>query len=128
VPPTPPSVADSTWSKVLHALQALSSKAAASAAAAAVSGAVLAWAIASRHPDRVLLWFEGSASAITLVMVFVLQHTQTRQQVALQRKLDEVLHALPNADDRLISLESGSGHDMAAAEQRHSALREQAHS
>jgi low affinity Fe/Cu permease len=33
------------------------------------------------------------------------QHTQTRQQIALQHKLDELLRALPGADERLIHLE-----------------------
>jgi len=52
----------------------------------------------------------------------VLQHTQGRQQLAIQRKLDEVLHALPTADNRLISLESASEDDLVAVEARHSAL------
>ena len=117
---------DSTASNALHALQSLSSRTAASAFAAAASAAVLLWAATSSHPDRILLWFEALAAAVTLVMVFVLQHTQTRQQTAVQRKLDEVLHALPNADDGLMNLESASTDDLAAAEQRHAALRDSA--
>jgi low affinity Fe/Cu permease len=119
-------IGDSLGSRVVHSLQSLSSRTAASALAAGASIIVLAWALASGRPDRIVLWFESVATAITLVMVFVLQHTQTRQQAALQRKLDEILHALPEADSRLINLESASGEDIAAVEQRHSVLRDEA--
>ncbi len=38
--------------------------------------------------------FEVSVSAVTLAMVFAIQHTQGREQAATQRKLDELLRAL----------------------------------
>ncbi len=38
-------------------------------------------------------------------MVFVIQHTQARHQAATQRKLDEILRALPEADNTLLALE-----------------------
>ncbi len=109
-------------------MQSLSARASAAAWAAAVSVAVLAWALVSNHRQGILTWFEAVASAITLVIVFVLQHTQTREQIALQRKLDEVLHALPAADDRLIQLEAATGEDIAAASQRHGEMRNRADS
>jgi low affinity Fe/Cu permease len=49
--------------------------------------------------------FEVSVSAVTLVMVFAIQHTQGREQTATQRKLDELLRALPGADQSLMMLE-----------------------
>ena len=49
--------------------------------------------------------FEVSVSAITLAMVFAIQHTQAREQAATQRKLDELLRALPEADQSLMMLE-----------------------
>jgi low affinity Fe/Cu permease len=54
------------------------------------------------------------SSCVTVVMVFVLQHTQARQQAVTQRKLDELLHAQPTADDRLIALEAASDDELAA--------------
>jgi len=48
-------------------------------------------------------------------MVFVIQHRQSRQQVATQRKLDEILRALPPADNALIALEEASDDALAAA-------------
>ena len=113
-------------SRALHALQFLSAKTAAAALAATASAAVLLWAVLSSRTDGILRWYEAIASAITLVMVFLLQHTQTRQQVTLQLKLDAVLHALPGADDRLIGLESASDRDIIAVEERHSDMLNQA--
>jgi low affinity Fe/Cu permease len=49
--------------------------------------------------------FEVSVSAVTLVMVFVIQHTEGRDQAATQRKLDELLKATPGAEESLMMLE-----------------------
>ena len=49
--------------------------------------------------------FEVSASGVTLLMVFAIQHTQGREQAATQRKLDELIRALPGADESLMMLE-----------------------
>jgi low affinity Fe/Cu permease len=88
---------------------------------------VLGWAVASRDPDTILVWFAAVAGAVTLVMVFVLQHTQTRQQDALHHKLDEILHAVPGADNRLIQLEAAPDAEMIEVELRHAARRDDAH-
>ena len=56
-------------------------------------------------PSGWVAGFEVSASAITLAMVFVIQHTQGREQAATQRKLDELLRALPGAAESLMMLE-----------------------
>ena len=114
-------------SRTLHLLTAWSSKAAASAIAVLSSLVVLVRALASQYPDRILVWYTAVSGAVVLVMVFVLQHTQTRQQEALHRKLDEVLHALPEADDRLMKLESASDSELGAAELRHTTLRDDVH-
>jgi low affinity Fe/Cu permease len=49
--------------------------------------------------------FEVTTSSITLLMVFVIQHTQGREQAATQRKLDELLRAIPGAAESLMMLE-----------------------
>ena len=115
-------------SKVLHALDFFSSKTMAAALAATLSAVALVWAWLSDDPEVVLGWYEGLASAVILVMVFLLQHTQTRQQVALQLKLDAVLSALPNADNRLISLESSSDEHIKAVKELHSEILDEANS
>ena len=45
------------------------------------------------------------ASIVTLLMVFTIQHTQGREQSATQRKLDELLRAIPGAAESLMMLE-----------------------
>lgn len=121
---TPPSPDGSPMSRTLHRLQSLASTAAASVVAASVCTLLLAWAIESGSRARILLWFEAVASAVTVVMVFVLQHTQTRHELALQRKLDEILRAIPTADNRLINVEGSSTEDLEAHTQRYAALKE----
>jgi low affinity Fe/Cu permease len=61
--------------------------------------------------------FEASASSITLVMVFVIQHTQGREQAATQRKLDELLRAIPGAAESLMMLEEAPQEFMLGVEE-----------
>jgi len=63
--------------------------------------------------------FEVSTSAITLMMVFVIQHTQGREQAATQRKLDEILKAIPEAGDHLMMLEEAPREVILEVEERH---------
>lgn len=49
--------------------------------------------------------FVVTESTVTLLMVFTIQHTQGREQVATQRKLDELLRATPGAAESLMMLE-----------------------
>ncbi|MHB8220894.1 MAG: low affinity iron permease family protein [Acidimicrobiales bacterium] len=56
-------------------------------------------------PSGWVAGFEVSASTVTIVMLFAIQHTQGREQAAVQRKLDEILRALPGADESLMMLE-----------------------
>jgi low affinity Fe/Cu permease len=60
--------------------------------------------------------FEVGASFITLMMLVIIQHTQGREQTATQRKLDELLRALPQAESGLIMLEEESDETMQAVE------------
>lgn len=66
------------------------------------------------------------SSSVTLVMVFAIQHTQTRQQSATQRKLDELLRALPAADRRLIAVEEAPDAELEALAELNLADRDQA--
>lgn len=76
-------------------------------------------------------WWEtvlySSATSVTVVMVFAIQHTQHREQMVIQRKLDELLRALPEADDQLIAVEGASDDELDAlaglnsADRRHAA-------
>jgi low affinity Fe/Cu permease len=72
-----------------------------------VVAAVVLWVLFSAvfgFPARLESVFQTLASAMTLAMVFVIQHTQSRAQAATQRKLDEILRSSPSADNTLITL------------------------
>lgn len=73
-------------------------------AVAAILVAVLLGAIWG-FPSTWIVAFETTTSAVTLLMVFTIQHTQGREQAATQRKLDELLHAIPGASESLMLLE-----------------------
>lgn len=73
-----------------------------------VAVAITAWVLIGAETEFPKWWqlvLYSASSVVTLSMMFVIQHTQTHQQKATQRKLDEILRALPTADDRLISAE-----------------------
>jgi low affinity Fe/Cu permease len=76
-------------------------------------------------PNGWIVAFESGTSAITLAMVFVIQHTQSREQAATQRKLDELLRALPEARSGLIMLEEASEETMKIVEEGHRDLKRQ---
>jgi low affinity Fe/Cu permease len=78
---------------------------------------VVAVGAALRFPTRWVDCVEVSASAITLAMVFAIQHTQGREQAATQRKLDELLRALPGAAESLMMLEEAPKEFMLDVEQ-----------
>ncbi len=64
--------------------------------AVVVLSAALIWvliSIAVGFPARWETVFQTLVAALTLAMVFIIQHTQSRQQAATQRKLDEILKA-----------------------------------
>lgn len=84
-----------------------------------VSAFVVGFAL--RFPSGWIIAFESATSAVTLAMVFVIQHTQSREQAATQRKLDELLRALPGAKTGLMMLEEASEEVMREVEegQRH---------
>lgn len=85
--------------------------------AVVVSSHVLAVAllVASGFPEPWMTWFVAVTSAVTVSMTFIIQHAQSRQQVATQLKLDELIRALPEPDDRAARLEDA---DEAEIEER----------
>jgi len=104
-----------TWaSRSLHRLGDVSAHAGAGLVVAAVVGVWLLVGVATSFPD----WWEtvlySSSSTVTLVMVFAIQHTQSRHQSAIQRKLDELVRSQPAADDQLIAAEDAPHDELEA--------------
>ena len=103
------------WSS--RALQRLGESTSHAGAGLCAAALVLTWAAIGLHqsfPD----WWEtvlySVTASVTFVMVFAIQHTQTRQQSATQRKLDELIRALSDADDRLIAVEEAPDEELEA--------------
>jgi low affinity Fe/Cu permease len=91
-----------------------------------VLAAGVAWVAVSaafRFPSGWERIFQTLVAAVTVVMVFVIQHTQARHQAATQRKLDEILRALPEADNTLLALEHASDDELRATRQQHRQIR-----
>jgi low affinity Fe/Cu permease len=58
-------------------------------------------------------------------MVFVVQHTQERDQKVSHRKLDELLRALQDTDPRALRLEEASDDEIDALAEKHTRARRQ---
>jgi low affinity Fe/Cu permease len=84
------------------------------------------YSVAAGFPARIESIFQTLVAAVTLAFVFVIQHTQTREQVVTQRKLDEILRALPHADNTMIGLEEATDAELAAVHTDHRELRAEA--
>src|SRR6476659_11084457 len=83
-----------------------------------VGGFVVALVVAG-FPESWEVTFSTVAAAITLVMVFVLHHAQRREQAATQLKLDELIRALPQADDHYVHVQASQDEELRELEQRH---------
>ena len=93
------------WSRILYKIEHYTVL---PAVALVVTATVISLVIAISILDFPTNWvaaFELSASSATLIMVFAIQHTQGREQAATQRKLDELIRALPDANESLMMLE-----------------------
>ena len=104
-----------TWSSlVLHRMNEATAHSTAGLVAAAL---ILAWVVFGFVIDFPNWWDNTLfiiSSTVTLVLVFAIQHTQARQQTATQRKLDELLRAMPRADNRLIAVEEAPDQELEA--------------
>ncbi len=114
-------------SRVLHLVGDVTSRAGFSASVAAVVACFLIALAIAGFPEAWEAGFATGAAAITLVMVFVIQHTQSRQQLATQLKLDELIRSSPQADDLLVHIETAHDEELLERErgqvEHHTALR-----
>lgn len=94
------------WSsRVLHRVDEATSR---SVAGLLAGGAVVLWTgvgFFTGFDDWWQVVLYSVSACVTLLMVFVIQHSTTRQQLSMQRKLDELLRAVPGTDDRVIAVE-----------------------
>jgi low affinity Fe/Cu permease len=115
-------------SRVLHWVGELTSR---SAAAAVIVSLLVVFGVLLAilgFPGTWEMAFSTVVGAITLVMLFVIQHTQSRHQIVLQLKLDELIRTSPHADDLLVHLEVADDAELIEIEKNqvahHEAVRE----
>lgn len=71
-------------------------------------GIVIAWAVTGPlfdYSDTWQLAINTGTTIVTFLMVFLIQNAQNRDAKAFHLKLDELIHALDGARNRLINLE-----------------------
>lgn len=69
---------------------------------------VVVWALSGpyfRFSDNWQLVINTATSIVTFLMVFVLNHAQSRDTSAINAKLDAIILAIESADNRMIGLE-----------------------
>jgi low affinity Fe/Cu permease len=81
---------------------------------------VLIWALTGpifNYSDTWQLVINTGTTIITFLMVFLIQHTQNRDTIALQVKLDELILASKNARNEMAAIEDASEEDLEAVKE-----------
>ncbi|HEB77578.1 MAG TPA: low affinity iron permease family protein [Methylothermaceae bacterium] len=76
--------------------------------------------------DTWQLIINTATTIVTFLMVFIIQHTQNRDTDAIQIKLDELIRAVDQAENRLLDLEEMEEEELQILRQRYLELARQA--
>src|SRR4051795_9721715 len=82
---------------------------------AAACASIVAWALLGpyfHYSDTWQLVVNTATTIVTFLMVFLIQNSQNRDARATQLKLDELLHGVKGARDKLIDLEECSDEEL----------------
>lgn len=83
---------------------------------------VIIWALTGpmfNYSQNWQLVINTGTTIITFLMVFLLQHTQNKDSLALQLKLDELIGALEGANNKMIEIEEMDEEDLLQMKQRY---------
>ena len=92
---------------------------------------IIGWAATGalfHFSDTWQLVINTATTIVTFLMVFLIQNTQNRDSEAIQIKLDELIRALHDADNRLMDLEELEESELDAFRARYQKMAEQARS
>jgi low affinity Fe/Cu permease len=92
---------------------------------------VVAWALTGplfNYSDTWQLVINTSTTIVTFLMVFLLQHTQNRDTLALQIKLAELITAVQRAENRLATVEDLSEEELEELHEQYRRRAEEARS
>jgi len=113
-------------SRFLHAVDRIASRPRLAIVLITADVLWVVFSFAVDFPTRLEVGFGTVVAAITLAMVFVIQHTQARQEAVTQRKLDELLRAVPAANNSFVTLEEAPDAELRAVTQVHREVRARA--
>jgi low affinity Fe/Cu permease len=81
---------------------------------------VIIWAVTGPYfgySDTWQLVINTGTTIVTFLMVFLIQATQNRDTLALQLKLDELIHATKNARNEVAGIEEAADHVLERAKE-----------
>jgi low affinity Fe/Cu permease len=87
--------------------------------------AILIWSLTGPlfgYSDTWQLVINTATTIITFLMVFVIQNTQNRDTIAMQIKLDELIHVTRRASNTLLNLEELDDRELEALRQDYERL------
>jgi len=96
-----------------------------SAGFALALGVVVCWLAVGPllgYSDSWQLFINTGTTIITFLMVFLIQRSQSKDALAIQLKLDEIVAALAGASNRLVAVEDLSESELAELQERYEAL------
>jgi low affinity Fe/Cu permease len=99
------------------------------AAFAIAVGLVALWALTGpvfRYSTTWQLVINTGTTIVTFLMVFLIQRSQSKDALAMQLKLNEIVAALQGASNRLVSVENLSEKELAALHAHYATLSEMA--
>ena len=92
-------------------------------------GVVLVWLLSGpflHYSDSWQLFINTGTTIVTFLMVFLIQRSQSKDALAIQLKLDEIVAALSGASNELVAAEDLSEVDLEALRRHYQALSEHA--
>ncbi|MDB6038463.1 MAG: hypothetical protein JWM99_2304 [Verrucomicrobiales bacterium] len=93
-------------------------------------GLIVAWAFSGpvfHFSDTWQLVINTSTTIVTFLMVFLIQNTQNRDAKAIHLKLDELIHAIDGARNKLVNLENLSDEELEKLESEFAKLGKRYH-
>lgn len=70
------------------------------------------------YSDTWQLIINTGTTIVTFLMVFLIQHAQNKDALAIHAKLDELIRAQAGANDRLVAIEQASDDEVREARQQ----------
>lgn len=111
-------------SRVLQSLDAITSRASATVVVVIILLTFNVILASRGFPTSWQVAFTTVSNTVILIFLFSFKHTEHRGLAALQLKLDEVIRAIPAADDHLVQIERAEESEIGAREEEQISVHE----